>query len=117
MKKHLLITIIFTSFFLMVSLVCFQARGRAAETGKNFMKDLTSTLHLEMGNETPLTGMASMVNREKIYHTFLQSTSRLRISLSDHLKLFFNFQFPIKYYPGKEKDEKGCTILGMDIFF
>ena len=81
------------------------------------MKGLTSALHLEIANDTDLTDVAARIYRERIYDKVLYTTSRLRISLSDHLKLFLNFQSPLKYYPGKEEDEKGCTLLGMDIFF
>ena len=117
MKKHLLCKIIFTSFFLLVSFIVFPARGKAAEADHNFMNDLVSTLHLEVDKGTELTGVTGMVNRERLYDKVLYSTSRLRVSVSDHLKLFFNFQSPLKYYPGKEEDEKGCTLFGMDIFF
>jgi len=117
LKKHLLLKILFTSFFLLISFMFVQSQGKAAETDHNFMKGLASTLHLEMDNETDLTDMAARAFRERLYDKVLYSSSRLRVSLSDHLRLFFNFQSPIKYYPGKEEDEKSCTIFGMDILF
>ena len=117
LKKYLLFKIIFTSSFLLVSFIFFPAQGKAAEADNNFMKDLVSPLHLEVDMGTELTGVTGTVNRERLYDKVLYSTSRLRIAVSDHLKLFFNFQSPIKYYPGKEKNDKSCTLFGMDIFF
>ena len=117
LKKHLLLKILFTSFFLLVSFLFVQSQGEASETDSNFMKGLASALHLEVNHATAPTGMAARAYRERLYNKVLYSTSRLRISVSDHLKLFFNFQAPIKYYPGKEENEKSCTLFGMDIFF
>jgi hypothetical protein len=117
LKKHLILKIVIASFFVFIASVLIEPQGKAAQTDNNFMKDISSILHLELDEGAEVTDMTGMVNRERLYDKVLYSTSRLRISLSDHLKLFFNFQPAIKYYPGTDKDTKSRTMFGMDIFF
>ena len=102
---------------LAITFIAAQSPGNAAEAENNFMKGFASALHLEVDNATNPTDISALARHEKLYDKVLYSTSRFRISLSDHMKLFFNLQSPVKYYPGKEKNDKNCTIFGMDLFF